>query len=137
MLLSVVSVLARSDLDPWAEAARLAGLPEKYATARLAALIAALPGRSSVPAGCMAIAGRLVTLLPRRAGLSNAEAPKARPTAMATPNLWVIVCVIVMALVLGVQWITASNWAPVQGNHAGASAATTTSAVVPPPTAGK
>jgi hypothetical protein len=43
MLLSVLSALARADLDPWQEAARLAGLPEKYATARLAELIAALP----------------------------------------------------------------------------------------------
>ena len=51
LVLRVLSVLARSDLDPWDEAARLAGVPEKYGTARLTALIAALPGRPAMQEG--------------------------------------------------------------------------------------
>jgi hypothetical protein len=43
MLLSVLSALARLDVDPWEEAARLAELPGDKATRKLAALIAALP----------------------------------------------------------------------------------------------
>jgi hypothetical protein len=39
MLVSVLSGLARSDVDPWQEAARLAELPEETATQRLASLI--------------------------------------------------------------------------------------------------
>ncbi len=41
--LSVVSALARLDLDPWAEAAKLAKLPIEIATQKLSSLIAALP----------------------------------------------------------------------------------------------
>ena len=48
MLLSVISALARLDLDPWQEAIKLAGLPGETATKRLASLlIAALPGGPS------------------------------------------------------------------------------------------
>ncbi len=43
MLLSVVSALARLDVDPWQEAAKLARLPVEAATQRLASLIATLP----------------------------------------------------------------------------------------------
>jgi hypothetical protein len=44
MPLSVLSALARLDLDPWQEAAELSELPKGTATQRLAALIARLPG---------------------------------------------------------------------------------------------
>ena len=44
MMLSVISALARLNLDPWQEANNLAGLPGETATKRLASLlIAALP----------------------------------------------------------------------------------------------
>jgi len=36
MLLSVLSAMARLDVDPWQEAAKLAGLPGQAATQRLA-----------------------------------------------------------------------------------------------------
>ncbi len=74
MLLSVLSALARLDLDPWQEAARLARLPGKTATERLASLIAAL-SETSLPDETWAhpdpqtSAARLVALLPRQAGL--------------------------------------------------------------------
>ena len=42
MLLSVLSALARLDIDPWQEVAELAGLPGTTATQRLASLIAEL-----------------------------------------------------------------------------------------------
>ena len=47
MLVSVLSGLARSDVDPWQEAAKLAQLPGETATRELAALIGALPDRAS------------------------------------------------------------------------------------------
>src|SRR5271157_3870474 len=46
MPLSVLSALARSGVDPWQEAATLAGLPEEAAIQRLTTLIAELPGRT-------------------------------------------------------------------------------------------
>ena len=50
MLVSVLSGLARSDVDPWQEAAKLAQLPGEAATKELAALIGALPdGAGLVP----------------------------------------------------------------------------------------
>ena len=48
MLLSVLSALARLDLDPWQEAAKLAGLPGETAIQRLASLIAGLPDGPSM-----------------------------------------------------------------------------------------
>jgi hypothetical protein len=45
MLLSVLSALARLDVDPWQEAAESARLPGETGTQRLASLIAALPDR--------------------------------------------------------------------------------------------
>jgi hypothetical protein len=42
--LSVLSALARLDVDPWEEASQLASLPEHSAAAKLAAMLANLPG---------------------------------------------------------------------------------------------
>ena len=44
MPLSVLSALARLDLDPWKEGAELSELPSDRATQRFAALIVRLPG---------------------------------------------------------------------------------------------
>lgn len=64
MLLSVLSALARLDIDPWQEAARLAGLPGRTATQRLASLIEALPEDPSAHPDPTTIAARLIALLP-------------------------------------------------------------------------
>ena len=66
MPLSVLSALARLDIDPWEEAAELAELPKDTATQRLAALIARLPDPRWVQADSRAIADRLIELLPYR-----------------------------------------------------------------------
>jgi hypothetical protein len=78
-LLSVISVLARSDLDPWLEAVGLARMSQGQATARLCGLIAALP--DGLPSGrpVDAIAGELVALLPQTDKL-------ARPPEAASPE---------------------------------------------------
>jgi hypothetical protein len=51
MLLSVLSALARLDIDPWQEATKLAGLSTDAATKRLASVIATLPDVSSTTSG--------------------------------------------------------------------------------------
>ena len=56
--LSVLSALARRDVDPWLEAAELARLPGKTSTRRLASLIAALPDGSSARLDTGTIAAR-------------------------------------------------------------------------------
>ena len=68
MPLSVLSALARLDVDPWREAAELSELPKSVATQRLASLIARLPGGRWPLADARAIADRLIQLLPHRDG---------------------------------------------------------------------
>jgi hypothetical protein len=65
MMLSVLSALARLDVDPWQEADELAQMPGEAATKRLALLIASLPDRPSAHPDPRTVADRLVALLPR------------------------------------------------------------------------
>ena len=73
--LTVVSALARLDLDPWAEAASLARLPGGIATQKLAELISRFPEIPSVASESTKIATRLTALLPGRIR-SKIPAPK-------------------------------------------------------------
>ena len=131
MLLSVLSVLARLDLDPWQEAAKLARLPEKAASQRLTVLIAELPDASSAPLDAETIAARLVALLPHKA-LPNFPSREALLGGGAAPNSRTVMYVIFMILALGVQWIAASHQPPARTNNAHALATSTASAKVPP-----
>jgi hypothetical protein len=76
MPLSVLSALARLDVDPWTEAAELSELPKGTATQRLAALIARLPGGRWTLADSTAIADRLVELLPNPSSSAVPLGPK-------------------------------------------------------------
>jgi hypothetical protein len=78
MTLSVLSALARLDVDPWEEAAELSELPKSTATQRLASLIAQLPGGRWTQADSRAIAVRLIELLPRRSSSKVPSAEKAQ-----------------------------------------------------------
>lgn len=61
---SVLSVLARLGHDPWAEAARLAGLPRAVAVDDLAGALASVSSGNRPHAEVKAVALRLVRLLP-------------------------------------------------------------------------
>jgi hypothetical protein len=63
--LSVLSALARLDVDPWQEAASLARMSGEAATGRLTALIDALPYEPTSAVPSKAIAADLVALLPK------------------------------------------------------------------------
>ena len=65
--LSVVSVLARADLDPWKAAARYVALPEETAVHDLAALIGALSLHRPALPDNVALARSLIALLPHAA----------------------------------------------------------------------
>jgi hypothetical protein len=86
--------------------------------------------------GSGTIAGRLIALLPRRAA-SNVALPKAQSGLGVAPNSWAVICVIIMALALGAQWVAAGNQAPAKADSAGAPASTTVSPVAPPPNTGQ
>ncbi|MFI5020962.1 MAG: hypothetical protein ACHQRJ_04830 [Alphaproteobacteria bacterium] len=137
MLLTVLSTLARLDVDPWQEAANLARLPGQTATERLASLIAALPDGPPGHLDPGTIAARLIALLPRRAG-SNISSREALLGAGAATNPRHLIRVIVinlifMAFMLGTQWIMASRQPPAQVDNAHAPASSTVSPQTPRP----
>ena len=68
MTLSLVSVFARAGNDPWQEAGRLAELSKSEATESLARSIAGMPTSIWPLQAAMAIADRLIALLPTRSG---------------------------------------------------------------------
>jgi len=114
-LLSVVSALARLDVDPWEEATELSRLPGDTATQRLASLIAALPEGTSAHLDSQSIAARLIALLPCRVA-SNSSTREASLGARAATNPEAskhrVLYMIVMAVVLGVQMMVASHRLP-------------------------
>ena len=86
--LSVVSALARLDIDPWQEASRLADLPRELATAALDRLIRRLPAGRWDQSDSRKITARLIDLLPRRgvaapaSEVNSAGHRKVSPTAV-------------------------------------------------------
>jgi hypothetical protein len=137
MPLSVLSALARLDLDPWQEAADLARLPGNTATQRLASLIAALPSRPSAHDDLGAIAARLIALLPGRVGNQNSANRKTPPSAGIPTNIpvirQVIFYVILMAVVLGARSLIASHQPVPQARPDLSSVSGTVSPRIPPP----
>lgn len=103
MLLSVASVLARLNIDPWQEAANLADLPREAAIGHLATLLRKMAHPSCGQRDPLAIARRLVLLLPAKGALSP-QWPVFRmlnrsPLAMA------VMYVVFVALVVGGQYL--------------------------------
>ena len=113
MPLSVLSALARLDVDPWQEAADLARLPRRTAIERLTSLIAALSARPASPPDPETIATRLVALLP---GCTGSNVP-SRAGFLGGPdgaNLHAVVRVVAInlifvAVMLGAQWLAISH----------------------------
>ena len=67
MPLSVLSALARMNVDPWEEAARLAAMPRGIVGRTLVSTLDSVPGRGWNPSETEVIAARLVQLLPHSA----------------------------------------------------------------------
>jgi hypothetical protein len=131
MLLSVVSALARLNVDPWHEAANLAQLPRTTATRRLAALIADLPDRPSTALAPEPNAARLVAHLPRRIGLTTPSAVASRSVslpAVIQSQTFRYVAFILMVVVLGGAGIAASQ----RSTAAHDADAPTSGTVIPP-----
>jgi hypothetical protein len=117
MLVSVLSGLARSDVDPWQEAAKLTQLPGEAATRELAALIGALPDRNASYPDPRAIATHLIALLPRRLGSNGGPQPTPHSTAEVSksPPWWIYVGF--MCFVLGSQFLIASHQLPAKSDN--------------------
>jgi hypothetical protein len=78
MTLSVLSVFARRGTDPWTEAGRLAILPRQDAADSLAHMIAGMPRSLWALPDALAIAVRLIGLLPARPALAAGIRQTAR-----------------------------------------------------------
>ena len=65
MRLSVLSALARMDVDPWEEATRLAAMPKAIAERTLVSTLNRVLGKTRNPSETEVIAARLVQLLPQ------------------------------------------------------------------------
>jgi len=133
MALSVLSALARLNIDPWQEAVNLAQLPRTTATRRLASLIATLPDRPWTHLDPEANAARLIACLPRRVG-SNATSPEASrgvtfPAVMQSQL--VRYAAFALLILLGGLGIAASQQSGAWVNNAGAPASGTVIAPTP------
>lgn len=132
-LLSVLSALARLNLDPWKEAADLAQLPKEFAAGRLASLLARLPANPSMPADMGVLAARLIRLLPRGAkpmiSARDIQHGDRKRTAPARPN-YVVFLMLLASIVLSLS-IASSHQYPAPTANASAPASATSSKQVP------
>jgi hypothetical protein len=134
--LSVVSVLARMNLDPWLEAAQLSQSPRDIAARRLADLIAALPDGASAHAQPGANALRLIALLPSRDAVAIPASATLLDVVVAPQYRGVIVLMMVV-LVMGVLFFAAGGHVPDPGPAAQDQPATVIAPPVPPPSYGE
>src|SRR3984885_3698889 len=121
MQLSVLSALARLDVDPWEEAAALARLPRAAATSKLASLIAALPTGPSARPDPATIAVRLIPLLPRPVASDVPPRPALPGIGAVTRSpilTYLILYGISMLLMLAFQWLVTSPQVPAQATNA-------------------
>lgn len=96
MRLSVISALARMNVDPWEEAARLATLSSRDAQDTLIATLNCFPGNRQRPAETEILAARLVALLPKadepataRASAGAGERPQRNIFWLAWMCFWI------------------------------------------------
>ncbi len=82
--LSVISALARTNVDPWEEATRLAAMPKAVAEKTLLSILDLVSGRSWKSPEAAAIAARLVRLLPQS---GEAATMAAGGTVNAAPGI--------------------------------------------------
>jgi hypothetical protein len=110
MTLSVLSALARLDVDPWREATSLARMPREAAARRLTALIDALPREPTSGVPSQTSVAALVALLPKgktpNARPSNSEIPEAG--LQQTHILLALSAFAIMALIALTLWGTVS-----------------------------
>ena len=113
MPLSVLSALARQNVDPWQEAAELARLPEELSVRRLTALIGVLPEGPTPRQNPKTTAARLIALLPRVTGFEFPPRADFLGSAIVTrrPST-ILVVMFLLAVVLGTQVFAARSNEP-------------------------
>jgi hypothetical protein len=104
--LTVLSVLARQNIDPWEEAADLSRMPHANAARRLISMITVSPGQSSSEA---AVADRLIALLPGRGAERAPDALQGEAAVRRSPSAvnWMVIAIYIAVVVVS-QWIATS-----------------------------
>ena len=115
MPLTVLSALARMDVDPWEEASKLTQLPQESAVTQLASLLGALRNAPGAGLDLARIATSLIALLPcsrdRAPPMLKAfaqAAPTKHPAAVST--LLTVMTYLIFMLVS--QWLMGNLQAP-------------------------
>lgn len=101
---SVLSTLARRNVDPWQEAKELAALPVDAATRRLTT---ALTGVSSISEIGTTV-DRLLSLLPARTG-ATARVSEGAPFSLEQLRMPVILWTMTVGFILGLQVVAANR----------------------------
>ncbi|WP_448208269.1 hypothetical protein [Azospirillum sp. sgz302134] len=104
--LSVLSALARLDIDPWAEAARLAALPRDAAAAALAVILRRLPAQQPEAPDAVTTADRLVKLLPEGGSATTTVAhgeTASRPRRWGSINRWLFLLLMATLIAWGLK----------------------------------
>jgi hypothetical protein len=108
MQLSVLSALARQNVDPWEIAQKLSSLPRDKALPLLTPLLACIPSGAEGRDAPEDIAARLIALLPspraatKNPGVSGLSSPSANPV----PNIEKLRLIVAFALLLLMsQWL--------------------------------
>jgi len=135
MTLSVLSMLARTGVDPWSEAAELARLPQAKASDALTTLIGELP-RGLVPNGeTESIVARLVALLPLRQNSKIILSRAVQSSGALTQTHAVTIAAMLICFLMGAVWFVAGRQSLAQvGRHLPA-ATVAVAAHKPPPRA--
>jgi hypothetical protein len=83
MPLTVLSTLARLDVDPWEEASKLTRLPQERAVTQLACLLGALRNAPPISVDPASVAAPLIALLPHH---SDRAPPMLKALTQAAPT---------------------------------------------------
>jgi hypothetical protein len=115
MPLSVVSMLARLDLDPWQEAAQLAALSPESAAQKMVSILATGPNPPVKSSDILSVATRLVAMLPHPNPLLRAplRAPSIPPgTNVPRTNANALILVTYVLFMITTQLLMAHHMSP-------------------------
>ena len=115
--LSVLSALARLDVDPWEEAAVLSALSKERGAQRLAALISRLPNSRPALEDTRTIADGLISLLPRVVSVSKVPLPLGIQIILGLPYLTIFKLLVGAALATAFLMMVLSGVSPARADH--------------------
>ena len=130
--LSVLSALARLDVDPWDEATSLARMPREAAAERLTALIDALPREPASAIPSQTSAADLVALLPK-GKIPSIRRSDGLFAATGLRQAQILVALCAFATMMLIVFAISALFSPGPGNGANPSAPRAADATVAPP----